>query len=176
MASESHSSGVKIDRWLPSLHCGLLKLALWCDYRTHLACAPGGKVDLWSYSSLKSQILENEPVWGRQLEAAFAAQGWLSNQFNWPALPRILFFFWLKQMTFKPFFFPLTISRGHLVFCEFRWEPRILPLLGLPSEECAQSTPSEEIRDHYPNWGACPSPFSLMHSSNSFTRSFGQQL
>lgn len=53
MASESHSSGLKIDRWLPSLHCGLLKISLWCDYSKYLACAPGDKVDLWSYSSFK---------------------------------------------------------------------------------------------------------------------------
>lgn len=51
MASESHSSGLKIDRWLPSLHCGLLKFTLWCDYSKYLAYAPEDKVDLWSYSS-----------------------------------------------------------------------------------------------------------------------------
>ena len=173
MASESHSSGVKIDRWLPSLHCGLLKLALWCDYRTYLACAPGGKVDLWSYSSFKNHRSWKMNQSRKMLEAAFAAE--VDCQTNLTSLLFLEFwFFWLKQMTFKPFFFSLTISRGHLVFCEFRWEPRIVPLLWLPNEECAQSIDQKKSETIIQTESACSLP--LMHSFNSFTHSFGQHL
>lgn len=90
IASESHSSGLKIDRWLLSLYCEPLKFALWCDYSTYLACAPGGKVDLWSYCSFKNHRSWKMNQSRKMLGSCICCWSWLSSQFNWPALPRIL--------------------------------------------------------------------------------------
>ena len=129
MASESHSSGVKIDRWLPSLRCGLLKLALWCDYRTYLACAPGGKVDLWSYSSFKNHRSWKMNQSRKMLEAAFAAE--VDCQTNLTSLLFLEFwFFWLKQMTFKPFFFLWQSLEDIWSFVSFDGNPELCHCCG----------------------------------------------
>lgn len=161
MVSESHSSGLKIDGRLPSLHCGLLKLALWCDYSTYLDCAPGGKVDLWSYSSFKNHRSWKMNQSRKMLEAAFAAE--VGCQTNLTGLLYLEFwFFWLKQMTFKALF-SLTISGGHLVFCEFWWEPRIGPLLWVPNEDSAQSIHWKKFRTIIQTQSVCSFFFSFIH-------------
>lgn len=171
MASESHSSGAKIDRWLPSLHCGLLKLALWCDYRTYLACAPGGKVDLWSYSSFKNHRSWKMNQSRKMLEAAE-----VDCQTNLTSLLFLEFwFFWLKQMTFKPFFFLWQSLEDIWSFVSFDGNPELCHCCGFQIRS-VQSIDRKKSETIIQTDSACSLPFSLMHSFNSFTHSFGQHL
>lgn len=154
IASESHSSGLKIDRWLPSLHCELLKFALWCDYSTYLACAPAGKLDLWSYFSFKNHRSWKMNQSRKMLEAAFAAD--VGCQTNLTGLLYLEFwFFRLKQMTFRAFFHLNNLERTSGLL----WVPMGIPeswhCCGFQMRKlCLTKHWSEEIQDNSncPNW------------------------
>lgn len=167
MASESHSSGLKIDRWLPSLHCGLLKLALWCDYSTYLACAPGGKVDLWSYSSFKNHRSWKMNQSRKMLDAVFAAE--VGCQTNLTGLLYLEFwFFWLKQMTFKAFFFLWQSLEDIWSFVSFTGNPESCHYCRFQMRKMYKASIGRHSRP-LSKQSACYLPFSLIHS-------FGQHL